>query len=156
MYNGLDRLLMNVSGWPNQNKMNLFGGAPFGLGPMGFGLGMQGIGMLLGLLQGNPYEKYNKAGLNAARQTLETNPNVLNVGRAIGMNRASMMPQLGRMAESTNKTLGINTGRGQLEYLKKLLEQEMGFNVEASLENDRLKSMRNMNLMQLLSSAGGR
>ena len=116
-------------------------------------VGMYGGGALLKALMGDPMEKYRKTGLNAAQKTLKTNPDVLNVGGAIGRNRAAMVPQLGRMGEQTNKRFGLDTGVGQYANIQALLEKEGMFNLNASMENDSLKSRRNQGLMGLLAGA---
>ena len=115
--------------------------------------GLFGGGALLKALMGDPMEKYRKTGLNAAQKTLNTNPDVINVGGAIGRNRAAMVPQLGRMGEQFNKRFDLDTGMGQYANLQALLEKEGMFNLNASMENDRLKSRRNQGLMGLLAGA---
>jgi hypothetical protein len=116
-------------------------------------VGLYGGGSILKALMGDPMEKYRKAGLGKAQSILGSNPDVINVGRAIGQNRAAMIPQLGQMGEQFNKRFGLDTGMGQYANLQALLEKEGMFNLNAGMENDRLKSQRNQYLMSLLAGA---
>ena len=151
-----------VSGTTNitGGASGVLGGAAQTAGKIGTGImnpwlsaGLFGGGALLKALMGDPMEKYRKTGLNAAQKTLNTNPDVINVGGAIGRNRAAMVPQLGRMGEQFNKRFDLDTGMGQYANLQALLEKEGMFNLNASMENDRLKSRRNQGLMGLLAGA---
>jgi len=121
---------------------------------IGYGL-MQGGSSLLSMLAGNPYEKYNRAGLDYARNTLRRNPNVIDVQGAIGRNRANMIPQMNQMGAGINRRFGFDTGRGQGQLMRMLMEQEGGFNLNASMQNDQLKSQRNTRLASALAGAGG-
>ena len=117
--------------------------------------GMQMGSALLGALAGNPYDKYNKAGLRHMQSTLRRNPDVINVQGAINRNRANMIPQMNQMGAGINRRFGFDTGRGQGQLMRMLMEQEGGFNLDASMQNDQLKSQRNTRLASALAGAGG-
>jgi hypothetical protein len=116
------------------------------------GLGLQAGGYLLDALRGDPYKKYHMKGLKTAQSML--GKDVLPVNRAIAINRASIVPQISQWGEGINKRLGLNTGRGQQALWDMLLQKEGGFNLEAILENARLKSQRDQYLTSLLAGAG--
>jgi len=120
------------------------------------GLGLQAGGFLLDALRGDPMAKYRKQGMKTAQEMVTTNPDVINVGGAIGRNRAAMIPRLGEMGEQFNKRFGLDTGTGQYANLQALLEKEGMFNLNASMENDRLKARQKQYYTGMLAGAGRR
>jgi len=120
------------------------------------GGGMMAGGFLLDALRGDPMAKYRKQGMKTAQEMVTTNPDVINVGGAIGRNRAAMIPRLGEMGEQFNKRFGLDTGTGQYANLQALLEKEGMFNLNASMENDRLKARQKQYYTGMLAGAGRR
>ena len=115
------------------------------------GTALYGGGALLKALQGDPMEKYRKGAYSQAQGMI--GKDVINVGGAINQNRAAMIPQLGQMAQGYNKRFGLNSGMAQQQMLGGLMDKEAGFNLNASMQNDMLKSRRDQYLLGILGNA---
>ena len=119
---------------------------------LGYGA-MQLGSSLAGWLGGNddPYKAQREQGIQGLMNM--RGQNVIDVPNAIARNRAAMIPQANKKGKEIDKHLDLDSGFGQSEMMKYLFDSQTGFNLDASMENDRLKSRRDLAANQFL--AGG-